>query len=148
MSRASYLLAPGGVLALAVAVAAAPAVKPRTAPDPLLGRWAATAMHISGVPNDQWQGLEYEFTEAGGWVIYRDRRELPGPRSFTTDRKAKVPTIDLSENGQTYLGVYQVSPDGQTLTVSFSTASKDGRPAGVEPGADRTIAFKRVRPTD
>jgi hypothetical protein len=146
MARAICLLAAGGVLGFAVAVAAAPALKSRPAPDPHLGRWAATGMHINGKPNLQWQGLEYEFTRAGQWVIYRDSRESPGPRSFTTDSRAKVPAIDLTENGMTYLGVFQVSPDGKTLTLSMTTATGGGRPDGIDPGpTTMTIVFKRAQ---
>jgi hypothetical protein len=146
MPRAVNLLASCGVLAFAVALGAAPALKSRPTPDPLIGRWAATDMDINLKPDLQWQGLEYEFTPAGQWVIYRDSRELTGPRSFTTDSKAKVPTIDLTEDGKMCLGVYHVSPDGKTLTVSMTTASGSGRPAGIEPGGTTmTITFKRIK---
>jgi uncharacterized protein (TIGR03067 family) len=147
MSRAMCLLALGGLLGFAVATAAAPALKSRPAPDPHLGRWAATGIHVNGQPSQQWQGLEYEFAPAGRWVIYRDGQELGGgPRSFAADPKAKVPTIDLTENQQTHLGVYQVGPGGDTLTVSFNIVNGGGRPAGIEPGAETiTITFRRAK---
>jgi hypothetical protein len=101
MKRMESLLVSCGLLGLVVAagvVLAAPALKDRPAPNPLLGRWAASGMHIGGMPSPQWAGLEYEFGPDGRWVIYRDGAELSdGPRSFAADPKAKVPAIDLTE---------------------------------------------------
>lgn len=147
MKCAQTLLTAGGILGLiAAAGLAAPALKERPAANPLLGRWMATGMHISGMPNTQWMGLEYEFTPDGRWLIYRDGAELTErPRSFVSDAKTKVPAIDLTEGKEQYLGVYQVGPGGDTLTVSFNTNKESTRPTGIEPdGATMTITFKRM----
>jgi hypothetical protein len=98
-------------------------------------------------PDPQWPGLEYEFTDRGTWVIYRDGRELPDPtRSYVVDRKAKPPSIDLTELGRDpYPAVYEVGPGGDTLTISFPIAGGRARPAGIEPApGTMTISFKKA----
>ena len=65
MSRRVLLLVFCGLLGLAVAAGAAPALKSRPAPNTHIGRWAATGMQINGKPQTRWQGLEYEFVPGG-----------------------------------------------------------------------------------
>src|SRR4051812_38966550 len=128
-------------------VPSAPALKDRPAANPLQGRWVATTMYLRGKADPQWSGLEYEFTKAGQWIIYRNAQEDSlGPRSYVSDPQAKLPTIDLTENGQTYPGVYRVGPDGDTLTLSFNCGNGANRPVGIEPGnTAMVITFERLK---
>ena len=124
---------------------AAPGPKAKPAADPLLGRWVATAMTVSGRPDPQWAGLEYEFAPGGRWVIYRHGTEdAGGARAYTSDPKTKVPTIDLIDGKATYPGVYKV--EGDTLTLSLPTVRGGERPADLQPGpAFMTLTFQRVK---
>jgi hypothetical protein len=84
---------PTALLALALA-AGAPNLKDKPPTDrPLVGRWECTALTISGRADPQWRGLEYEFTAAGGWVIYRDGKDLGGVagRTRPTRRPGREP---------------------------------------------------------
>ncbi len=149
MKRVKSLIVSSGLLGLVAAAGlavAAPALKDRPAPNPLLGRWEATDLYIGGESSPQSAGLEYEFCPDGRWVIYRNGVEMTGgPRSFAAGPKAKLPAIDLTEGKEQYPGVYLVGPDTNVLTVSFSIGKERSRPAGIKPvGGNMTITFKRV----
>lgn len=124
----------------------APALKDPPPKGPAVaGRWVATEVVIGGQNNGQHAGLEYEFTATGTWVIYRDGRALSGPRSYTTDPKAKPIAVDLTENARTYPGILQV--EGDTLTLLFRTDGKADRPAAFDapPSGLMKVVMKRVK---
>ena len=132
-------------LALSVAVAA-PALKDPPPKGPaVVGRWVATQVVISGQDAGQAAGLEYQFGPAGEWTIYRDGEPLAGPRSYTTDPKARPATVDLRENNSTYPGIFQV--EGDTLTLLFRLDKTGPRPAAFDAPADglMKVVMKRVK---
>lgn len=138
------------LIGLALAVGA-PALKdPPKKEDPLVGRWSCTALTIAGKADPQWQGLEYEFTPAGGWVIYRDGKDIGGiVRTYTADPKTAPGAIDLCEraDGVAQPSLYKV--DGDTLNLSIRTESGGTRPADFNPGQGlMTFVFKRVKDKD
>jgi len=65
-------------LALALPLAA-PRLKDRPGPGPLLGRWAADVMFIAGQSSRQWLGLEYEFAAGGRSSTGTGGRTPAGP---------------------------------------------------------------------
>lgn len=128
---------------------AAPALKDPSPKGPaVVGRWEATQVEIDGKDTGQHRGLEYEFNPAGTWIIYRDNKPLDGPRTYTTDPKARRATMDLAENNTTYPGIFKV--EGDTLTLVFCTDGKTGRPAAFDGPADGTmkLVMKRVTARD
>jgi hypothetical protein len=66
------------LVGLVLAIGAANLKEPPTKGPPLVGQWECTALTINGKADPQWQGLEYEFTSAGGWVIDRDGKDIGG----------------------------------------------------------------------
>ena len=98
--------------------------------------------------NDGWQGLEYEFTAAGGWVIYRDGRDIGGVvRTYTAAGKAGSGPVDVCEraDGTAELALYKV--DGDTLSLAIRTG-RGARPTDLEPAPGvMTFTFSRVKPS-
>jgi uncharacterized protein (TIGR03067 family) len=132
-------------------VVGAPALKDKPADGPpLVGRWECTALSINGRADPQWQGLAYEFTAAGGWVIYRDGKDIGGiSRTYATDPEAGPGAIDVCElaDGVAQPSLYKV--DGDTLTLSSRTEKGGARPADFQPGAGlMTFTFRRVKAKD
>jgi uncharacterized protein (TIGR03067 family) len=131
------------VVALAVG---APRLKEKPPPGPaVVGRWECTALAIDGKPDRQWQGLEYEFTADGKWVIYRngqviDHRERP----YKLDPKAGPGAIDVDE-GRPQPSAFRVEKG--TLQLAIQTNGGD-RPAGAEATGRgiMTFTFRRVKP--
>lgn len=85
-------------LALTLPVAA-PKLKEKAPPGPeVVGRWLCTALDVDGRGNPQWQGLEYEFTADGKWVIYRNGQVIDSrARTYKLDPKAGPTAIDVDE---------------------------------------------------
>ena len=136
------------LLVLAV-VAGAPALKESPKPPALIGRWTCTALTVDGRPSPQWQGLEYEFTGDGKWVIYREGKDLGGVgRTYKADPAAKPAGLDACEraDGVPTLGIYKVDGD----SVSVALRSGDGpRPTTFAPAAGvMTFEFRRNRSKD
>jgi len=134
------------LLGLALAVGA-PNLKDRPADTPpLVGRWDCTALTINGKADQQWRGLEYEFTADGTWVIYRDGKDIGGiVRSYKLDAKAGAGAVDVCEraDGQGQLALYKV--DGDTLSLSIRTET-GRRPTNFDPAAGvMTFTFRRVK---
>jgi uncharacterized protein (TIGR03067 family) len=102
-------------------------------------------MEMSGKDIGQAAGLEYQFGPAGQWVISRDGTPLDGPRSYTTDPKARPAAVDLTENGNTYPGIFQV--EGDTLTLLFRLDKGGARPAAFDAPTDglMKVVMKRVK---
>lgn len=121
-------------LALALTVTA-PALKEKaTADPPLLGRWAATSITVNGQPSAP-DGLEYEFTADGKWVIYRNGAALDGnTRSYSVTGEE----IDLTEGRTPYPGVFKA--DKGTLTLCFGFNGSD-RPKDVGDRGDGLTSF-------
>jgi len=129
-------------------VAGAPNLKdPPAKEPPLVGRWVCSALTINGKADPQWQGLEYEFTAAGGWVIYRDGRDIGGVvRTYTAAGKAGSGPVDVCEraDGTAELALYKV--DGDTLSLAIRTG-RGARPTDLEPAPGvMTFTFSRVKP--
>jgi uncharacterized protein (TIGR03067 family) len=134
------------LLALALA-AGAPNLKDKPAAGPpLVGRWECTSLTFNGRPDPQWRGLEYEFTAAGGWVIYRDGKDIGGvARTYTADPKAGPAAADLCEraDGVAQPSLYKV--EGDTLTLAIQTGS-GGRPTDFGPADGvMTFVFRRAK---
>lgn len=121
-------------LALALTVTA-PALKEKPPADPpLVGRWAAASIVVNGKASTT-DGLEYEFTADGKWVIYRNGVPLDGnTRSYTATGGA----IDLTERRSPYPGVFKVDKD--TLTICFRHDGAD-RPKDVSAGGEGLMTF-------
>ena len=130
-------------LALAVG---APALKdPPAKGPPLVGRWQATAVVSGGANINQAEGLEYEFTADGRWVIYRNGKVIDAKeRTYRLDRAAGPAAIELTEFPRPYPGLYRVETD--TLTLCFRTDGKE-RPDTVEARGDglMTVVLTRAR---
>jgi uncharacterized protein (TIGR03067 family) len=139
---------PPAFLAVALAVSA-PALKDKPAKGPaLVGRWDCTSLVIDGQGSSQSEGLEYEFTADGNWLIYRNGQPLgERDRTYRLDPKAGPAVIDLTEYSNPYPGMFKVETD--TLTMSFRTAGTD-RPAdaGSTGKGLMTFTFKRVKGKD
>jgi uncharacterized protein (TIGR03067 family) len=134
------------LLALALAAGTPNLKDPPPKDPPLVGRWECTGLTISGRADPQWRGLEYEFTAAGGWVIYRDGRDIGGvARTYAADPKPRPAAADLCERAD---GVAQPSPykvEGDTLTLAIRTGS-GGRPTDFEPADGvMTFVFRRAK---
>jgi uncharacterized protein (TIGR03067 family) len=112
---------------------------------PVVGRWAAAGLVINGRPDPQAQGLDYEFTAGGAWVIYRDGQPLDGARSYSADAKAKPAAVDPTENSATHAGIFKV--EGDTLVVLFPMNARADRPTTFDgPGAGlMKVIMKRVK---
>ena len=126
-------------------VPAAPALKEKPAPPPLHGRWTCIALNINGRPDQQWQGLEYEFTPDGKWIIYRNGKVLDDrERTYLLDAKAGPQAIDLTEGPQPQVSAFRVEKD--TLQLAIRTANGD-RPATPDATGDglMTFTFQRVK---
>lgn len=138
------------LLGLAVAVGAPNLKEPPS--KGLVGRWECTALTFNGKADPQWQGLEFEFTPAGGWAIYRDGRYIGGSDwTYKSDPKVGPGAVDLCPavggGGMVSLSRYKV--DGDTLTLSTPIRIGVTRPAGFEPGEGlMTYTFRRVKPKD
>jgi uncharacterized protein (TIGR03067 family) len=130
-------------------IPSAPALKDApTKEPPVVGRWVATQVLIGGTDNNQHEGLEYEFTADGTWIIYRDGKALDGARSYMIDLKAKPAAMDLTENsGGPYPGIFKIEGDG--MTVLFAIGTK-GRPTGFDVPTDglMKVLFKRAKASD
>lgn len=139
-------------LLLAVSlVTGAPALKdPPPKGPPLVGRWACTELTVSGKADPQWDGLEYEFTAEGGWVIYRNGKDIGGiSRTYTADPEAGPGAINLCEraDGVASPSLYKVN--GETLSLSSRMLDNGPRPANFEPGEGlMTFTFRRVKSRD
>jgi hypothetical protein len=118
-----------GVVALLTApwVVAAPALKDRPAPPPVVGEWEVEKAIVTG--DRQIARLEfaaprprYTFTAAGGWID-----SAHGDGRYTVDLKASPPAIKLSrpandptgESTVSYSGTFRVEGDFLTLTLSL-----------------------------
>jgi uncharacterized protein (TIGR03067 family) len=131
-------------LALTLPVSA-PALKDKPPPGPpVVGRWQCTALTIDGAPNPQWQGLEYEFTADGKWVIYRDGRVLDDrARTYKLDPKAGAGAIDVDE-GVPERGAFRVEKDTLQLAIHFGGGDRPARPEATGKGI-MTFTFERVK---
>jgi uncharacterized protein (TIGR03067 family) len=135
----------GAVLLLAPG---APALKEAPKGPALVGRWACTALTVSGKSDPQWKGLEYEFTADGKWIIYRDGRDIGGiQRTYTHDPKARPAILDACEraDGKAQPGIYEVDADTLRVVLPFG----ETRPTSFGPAAGvMTFEFRRVKPKD
>jgi len=123
----------------------APALKEKPAPPALHGRWTCTALNINGRPDPQWQGLEYEFTPDGKWIIYRNGNVLDDrERTYLLDVKAGPHAIDLTEGPQPQPSAFRVEKD--TLQLAIRTAHGE-RPAAPDATGDglMTFTFQRLK---
>jgi uncharacterized protein (TIGR03067 family) len=117
---------------------------------PLVGRWVCTALTISGKDDPQWQGLEYEFTADGGWVIYRNGKDIGViSRTYKADPEAGPGAIDLCERADGVASASRYKVNGDTLTLSSRMLDKGPRPADFQPGEGlMTFVFKRAKARD
>jgi uncharacterized protein (TIGR03067 family) len=119
------------LLALALTASAPQLKEPPKKEPPIIGRWLAHTVVVNGM-EQKGNGLDYEFTKDGRWVISQNGKESVGTaRTYSVNPKTNPPTIDLNEraDGQAYPGVFKV--DGNTLTVTFRIDGKE-RPADVD----------------
>lgn len=133
------------VLALAVG---APNLK-EPPPKGLVGRWQCTAVTISGKA-DQWQGLEYEFTANGLWILHRDGKDNAKEGwTYKSDPEAGPGAIDLCERPDGVAQPSRYKVDGEILDVSIRTEKGGARPADLGPGDGlQTFTFRRVKSKD
>jgi uncharacterized protein (TIGR03067 family) len=125
-------------LFVAVAVAA-PALKDRPAPPPVVGEWEAVAFTSEG-PNfgasGEWADPRprWTFTADGRWANHfpgTGRIVIDGGGRYTLDPKASAPAITLTresgpgagEPGGDMTGTFRVDGDALTLTL---TSRSDG----------------------
>lgn len=126
-------------------VPAAPALKEKPAPSPLYGRWACTALNINGRPDPQWQGLEYEFTPDGKWIIYRNGKVLDDrERTYLLDAKVGPQAIDLTEGPQPQAAAFRVEKDTLQLAIRTANGDRAATPDATGDGI-MTFTFQRVK---
>jgi uncharacterized protein (TIGR03067 family) len=125
----------------------APGLKDKVPKDPpIVGRWQATDLNVNGQPDNQFRGMEYEFTPKGEWVIYRDGKVIDQTaRTYRLNQEAGPRAVDVSEGPAPHLGIFLV--DGDVLKLSFTVLDNQGRPAKADetgPGL-MTLTFTRVK---
>jgi uncharacterized protein (TIGR03067 family) len=134
------------LLGVALGIGAPGLKDPPPKTPPLVGRWLATALTIDGKADPQWNGLEYEFTSDGVWIIYRDGKDLGGVvRSYKADAKARPAAIDVCEqkDGTAQSAIFRI--EGDTLFLSIRTGRGE-RPTNFEPAEGvMTFQFTRVK---
>jgi uncharacterized protein (TIGR03067 family) len=137
-------------LGLAVAVGAPNLKEPPS--KGLVGRWECTGLTISGKADPQWNGLEYEFTANGRWVIYRDGRVISGSGwTYKADDKAGPGAVDLcpAEGGGKMVSFSLFKVDGDRLTLSSPIRDGVARPADFAPAEGlMNYIFRRVQKKD
>jgi hypothetical protein len=118
----------------------APALKEKAPKDPpLVGRW---------IQDHQPDGLEYEFTPLGEWIISQGGKVIDGTaRMYRLDKEAGAGAVDLTESPRPYPSLYRVA-DG-VLTLCIRHDGK-GRPTSVDetgPGI-LSLTFRRIKPNN
>jgi|SRR5262245_14874253 len=118
------------LLALALTASAPQLKEPPKKDPPVIGRWAAQSIVINGM-EQKGNGMDYEFTKDGRWLIFHQGKEAIGTNRTYALEKATPGAIDLNErgDGQAYPGVFKVERD--TLTVTFRIDGTKERPANV-----------------
>jgi uncharacterized protein (TIGR03067 family) len=142
------------LVGLALTIGAPNLKEPPPMGPPLVGRWECTALTISGKADLEWKGQEWEFTAEGGWVVYRDGKDIGGisrtnkARTYKADPKAGIGDIDLCErtDGVAQPALFKVDRDTLDLSIRFTDGT---RPADFEPGDGlMTYTFRRVKAKD
>lgn len=130
-------------LALTLPVAA-PKLKEKAPPGPeVVGRWLCTALDVDGRGNPQWQGLEYEFTADGKWVIYRNGQVIDSrARTYKLDPKAGPTAIDVDE-GVPRPAAFRVEKDVLRLVIQTNGGDRPPGPEATGRGLMR-FTFERV----
>lgn len=142
------------LLGLAVAVGAPP-LKDRPKNEAgIVGEWVLERSTLGGKAAKIAEGLRYEFTADGQWIIRRDGAVVKAlPRQFKVDAKANPAAIDVTyqkpDGGPlpqpAMLGIYKIEED--TLTICYAPGSTE-RPTTFEPaGGDRVavLVLKRAK---
>ena len=134
-------------LALSVAASgwAAPALKEKPNPNPILGAWVRVTIEEGGVPRPVPPRLRWEFLADGRRLVSMGD-ERPRTTRFTAKPSADPMTIEMSfESGGGVHGVYKV--DGDTLTMAVSDLANP-RPVNfnTKPGDKVAVyVFSRVK---
>jgi uncharacterized protein (TIGR03067 family) len=134
------------LLGVALGIGAPGRKEPPPKTPPLIGRWIAAALTINGKADPQWNGLEYEFTPEGAWVICRDGKDIGAVvRSYKANPKARPAAIDVCEqkDGTSEPATFKI--DADILFLSIRTEGGD-RPTDFEPASGiMTFRFTRVK---
>jgi len=143
-------------LNLLIAAIALTAPAPRDPPKILpsvVGMWEMESSMYAGMPRRLGaQPPRYEFTADSKWISYRGERKT-AERTYTTNPKADLPTIDLNydpteQNPPMGRGIFKV--EGDTLTLCI-VRNKESRPTAFESTRETDTflyVFKRVKPKD
>jgi uncharacterized protein (TIGR03067 family) len=128
------------VATLALVAAPSPKEKPKVQDeDAILGIWALVKMEdAAGIapPEDELLNCRHEFRKEGKLKVTQGPNGEVTEAQYKLDASAKVKTLDMIEEKQTSLCIYQL--DGDTLKICVAVGPKGKRPQEMKPNGTST----------